>query len=163
MKNILLILFCSLSLVGCGAGRLTVLDPLECDEVALKIKIQRTKDTVKTNPERVEEFESLLRKELRNKGAIEGSDITLSYRFVQVNEGNRFGRWLTGGIGNLGEGSLTIEVKYINRQGREIGRIMSEGKIGSGLWGGGFSNALEKAAEEIAQYTAKSLNIGCQS
>ncbi len=50
------------------------------------------------------------------------------------------------GIGNAGEGSLTIEVTYADQSGKQLGKIMSEGKIGSGFFGGSSDDAIEKAA-----------------
>lgn len=79
--------------------------------------------------------------------------MTIRYRFVQYNAGNQFTRWFWGGIGNAGEGTLTVEAKYFDSQGKEICVIQSEGKIGSGFFGGSFDYAMDKAAKEIVEYT----------
>jgi len=91
---------------------------------------------------------------LYKEGAFQkGSELTIRYRFVQFDAGSQFTRWFLGGIGNSGEGSLTIEAKYFDMAGKELSVIQTEGRIGSGFFGGDFSFALQKAAEEIADYT----------
>ena len=57
-----------------------------------------------------------------------------------------------GGVGNAGEGSLTIEAIFISTEGEELAKIHSEGRIGSGFFGGEFSSAIDKAAMEIANF-----------
>ncbi|HSK29843.1 MAG TPA: hypothetical protein VLA17_07755, partial [Candidatus Limnocylindria bacterium] len=57
------------------------------------------------------------------------------------------------GIGNTGEGSLTVEAKFFDNADKELATIQAEGRIGSGFFGGDFSFALDKAAEKIAEYT----------
>lgn len=59
-----------------------------------------------------------------------------------------------GGLGNCGEGTLIVEASFVDASGKEVGKVKSEGRIGAGFFGGSFSNALERAAEEIAKYTA---------
>lgn len=73
----------------------------------------------------------------------EEDDLTISYRFIQFDQGNKFSRWLLGGLGNAGEGSVTIESKFFNREGKEIGKIQTEGKIGSGFLGGSFETSID--------------------
>ncbi|MFZ1097845.1 MAG: DUF4410 domain-containing protein, partial [Steroidobacteraceae bacterium] len=90
-----------------------------------------------------------------------GDDLTLTYRFVQFDEGNRFERWASQGL--AGEGSLTIEVGYTDKSGKKLGEIISKVKIGSLLnsrvwglffFGGSSDDALYKAAKEVAGYSA---------
>ncbi len=159
MKKSSLVLSCFLLLAGCGSGRLTVMDPLDAGDFVSGVRVQQAKGTVPAEPEMTQEFETLLKEKLEEKGIKEGKSLTLSYRFIQINEGSRAARWFFGGIGNAGEGTLTVEVTYLNQNGKAIAKITSEGKISSGFGGGSFSNALEHAANEIAAYTAKALNI----
>lgn len=84
---------------------------------------------------------------------VQGSELIITYRFVQYDPGNQFTRWFWGGIGNAGEGTITLEATYVDSFGKLLAKIQSEGKIGSGFFGRYFSLALEKAAEEIAEYT----------
>ena len=99
------------------------------------------------------EFQEKLNELLYEEGAFQkGPDLKIKYRFIQFDPGNQFTRYLLGGIGNTGEGSMTIEVKYFDAADKELATIQSEGRIGSGFFGGDFSFAVEKAAEEIAEY-----------
>lgn len=61
------------------------------------------------------------------------------------------------GLGNAGEGSLTIEATYVDAEGTELATIHAEGKISSGFFGGDFTLAIEKAAKEIADYTTQNV------
>ena len=78
-----------------------------------------------------------------------------------MNEGSRFKRWMTGGIGNCGEGSSTVEVRFIDntRNAKEIGKIHAQGTIGSGMFGGSLDSAIEGIAEEIATYTKANFKV----
>jgi len=57
-----------------------------------------------------------------------------------------------GGLGNMGEGSLTIETKFYDSADKELATIQTEGRIGSGFFGGSYGEALDKAAEKIAEF-----------
>lgn len=153
--NLLCILAISFILVGCGATKTMVLEPIERQNTVKKLCIVKSDSTTTVNPE-VEKYfaEALHTKIFKEYGFQEGNDIAIKYRFIQLNEGSRFGRWMFGGIGNCGEGSTTVEVKFIDnaQNAKEIGKIHTEGKIGSGFFGGDMDNAIKGAAEEIADY-----------
>ena len=51
----------------------------------------------------------------------------------------------------MGEGSLTIESKFYDSADKELSTIQTEGRIGSGFFGGSYGEALDKAAEKIAE------------
>jgi hypothetical protein len=84
---------------------------------------------------------------------IKGPDLTIQYRFIQFSTGSRFKRWLGGGIGGFGEGSMTVEARFIDSTGKEISKIQSEGKIGAGVFGGSIDWATDKCVGEIVTYT----------
>ena len=56
-------------------------------------------------------------------------------------------------MGNAGEGSLTVEAKYFDSTNKELATVNVEGRIGSGVFGGALSDAVNKAAEKVAEYT----------
>jgi len=129
------------------------MDPGEARQGS-SVAVVRGQSTVPVPDDAVMTFTEKLNELLYQKGGLKkGTDVTLTFRFVQFNPGSRLGRWFTGGIGNTGEGSLTIEVVYTDGTGKSLGKIMSEGKIGSGFLGGSSDNAIEKAAAEVASYT----------
>jgi len=82
-----------------------------------------------------------------------GKELKISYRFIQYDPGSQFTRWFWGGIGNAGEGSLTIETKYYDPNDKELATINVEGRIGSGFFGGALAEAIDRAAEKVAEYT----------
>jgi hypothetical protein len=81
-----------------------------------------------------------------------GNGVTVRYRFTSFTEGNRFARFMFGGVGNAGESSIVIESEFIDPNGQVLSVIRTEGRIDSGFMGGGTSAALERAAEDIANY-----------
>lgn len=147
------------TLAGCGAGKTLVVKPAEARLRVTSVDISEANSTVIVPGGIREEFRNKLAQLLYEKQGEEeavftrGNDLKVKYRFVQFEKGNQFTRWFLGGIGNAGEGSLTIEAKYFDANGRELATIQAEGKIGSGFFGGSVNFAVGKAAEEIAKYT----------
>jgi hypothetical protein len=78
-----------------------------------------------------------------------------------MNEGSRFKRWMTGGIGNCGEGSSTVEVRFIDntKNAKEIGKIHAQGTIGSGIFGGSMDSSVKSVAEEVATYAKTNFKV----
>ena len=146
--------------VGCGAGRTMVMNPPDRKTVAAGVEIVRGESTVVVPEEVVVRFEEQLKKRLfeaengKEAPFAKGTDLKLEYRFIQFNKGNQFSRYMWGGLGNSGEGNLTVSVCYRDSEDRELCTIQSEGKIGSGFFGGSISSAVDRCADEIAGYTA---------
>ncbi len=149
-----LLLTATLIFAGCGAGKTMVIKPPETKIIAPSVVVMEGKSTVNVPDEIKTKFREKLNKQLYEEGGFQKGDaIKIEYRFIQYDPGSQFTRWFWGGIGNAGEGSITIEAKYFDADGREISTIQTEGKISSGFFGGAFELALEKAAKEIAEYT----------
>jgi hypothetical protein len=145
---------CCLVLAACGTGRTMITAAPEARYVAASLTIQEGTSTVAVPTEVNATLQKLLAEALHGKaGFARGTDLTLRYRFVQYSAGDRFQRWFWGGVGNSGEGSMTIESVYVDRTGAEKAKIMSEGRIGSGFFGGSMDSALGKVAEEITKFT----------
>lgn len=153
LRAVVMVVGCAL-LVACGAGTTTVLEPPESKVSVSAVSISRGKSTVTVPDDVVASFEKSLSTELYGKNDFsQGDALRISYRFIQFNPGDRFGRWFMGGIGNMGEASLSIEATYTDARGFKLGKIIVGGKIGSGFLGGSVEEAIEKAAEEMANYT----------
>ena len=150
--NTLLALVTIAILSGCGTARIIVTDHPEKRYSSSNITIQRSDSTVQVPDEMVSHFDSALRKELMTSFTT-GKDLTVEYRFVSFQQGDRFKRYLAGGIGNWGEGNLIIEAKYIDSEGAQIAKVQTDAKIDSGFFGGSIKSALEKAAKELSDYT----------
>lgn len=143
-------------LTSCGTGRTMVSDPVIVPSSARLrgITIERGEDTIPVSYKAKSVFENRLSRKLFADGNLRrGSGIYLQYRFIQFDEGSRFARYMFGGIGNMGESSLMIEVSYLDENGRNLGRIQTEGRISSGIFGGSSDEAVERAADEVANYT----------
>ena len=143
-----------LCLSGCGAGKTLVMEPFETRLLVHSVNITQGKSTVNVPNEVSQELMEKLSQKLYVQGKFaQGPELTITCRFLQYNPGNQLTRWFLGGIGNSGEGTMTVEASYADASGKQLGKIQSEGKIGSGFFGGGFSLAIDKAADEIAEYT----------
>jgi len=141
-------------LAGCGAGRTMVVKAPDATLKTGSVTVSEDGSPVKIPDEVRAAFQEKLTDQLYKDGAfIAGPGLQLQYRFIQFNPGNQFTRWFWGGIGNAGEGSMTIQAKYLDDQNRELAAIQAEGRIGSGFFGGAFGFAIDKAATEIADYT----------
>jgi hypothetical protein len=153
----------SFLLSACGSGKTMVLESMCIQEQKRSLRIERDQNTAPVELEIANRFEnSLSFKLFEEHKMLQGNDIVLKYRFIQYNEGSRFGRWMFGGLGNTGEGSLTVEVRFLDmtQGGKEIGRIHSEGKIGSGFFGGSIDNAIDCVTHEVTEYTLRAFKPG---
>ncbi|MFQ5346927.1 MAG: hypothetical protein ACE5ED_03660 [Rhodothalassiaceae bacterium] len=151
------ILLLALLLSACGAGRTIVLDPAERMEIETyqAASIVHGEDTVEVPEKVMAAFNKELdRAFFGDEGAFEKGDdgLQVTFRFLQFDPGNRFSRWFFGGIGNAGEATMLAEIRFGRPDGVEMARIQAEGRIGSGFFGGTADSALEKAAEEAADY-----------
>lgn len=151
--SLLAIGFFALAIQGCGAEKLTVLDPINDSEKKQSISVKEGKHTLAVPRESVDTFEKKFKEKLYKETHLtEGDDIQVVFRFIQYDEGSRFKRYLFGGLGNSGEGSLTIELVFLKRDGTQIGKVQAEGKIGSGLAGGSIDSAVESAVDVATDF-----------
>jgi hypothetical protein len=140
---------------GCGAGKTMVVKPPETAARFSAAEISAAQSTVNVPQEIQDSFQTKLAKLLYEEGGFtRGPGLTIRYRFIQYNPGSQFTRWFWGGIGNAGEGTMTVEATFLNGD-QELAKIQSEGKIGSGAFGGSFDFAVQKAAGEVAEYAKR--------
>ena len=154
----IMILGLALTYVGCTSGRTIVMNvPSERAKVNT-LDIVEDQSTVSVPAEVTNLFREKLEAALfvGEQGStppfVKGKDFVIRYRFIQFNAGSQFKRWLGGGIGGYGEGSMTVEARFINSSGKEISKIQSEGNIGAGIFGGSMDGAVKKCVEEVVQY-----------
>ena len=156
MGCILILLVSVTFLAGCGAGRTTVLTPVETPARFTSAEIYEDKPTVNVPGDVSSQFRASLEKELFEKGGFtRGDGLKIKYRFIQFNPGSQFSRWFWGGLGSAGKGTMTVEAKFFDQKGNELAKIQSEGEISSGAFGGSFNLAVQKAAKEIADYAKR--------
>ena len=153
---ILILLSCTAFLAGCGAGKTTVVAFKDTSAKYTRAEIFEEKSTVQVPENMKAQFKGALEKELFEKGGfVRGDGLKIMYRFVQFNPGSQFSRWFWGGIGSAGKGTMTVEARFLEFNGKELAKIHSEGEIASGFLGGDFNLAVQKAAKEIAEYAKK--------
>src|SRR5262245_40191517 len=135
--KILLLSFAFIVLTGCGGGRTMVMTAPVTKRTVSNVAIVPMPSSVNVPEDIQSAFESKLATLLYTKDTFrQGKDLTLQYRFIQFTSGNQGVRWLVGPIGGAGEGSLTIEVQYLDENAQEIARIQSSGTVTAGLGGG---------------------------
>jgi len=146
--------FAALALsAGCGVGRNMIVQSPQTRIRAASAVASETNSPVGVPADVKSDYQSRLEKYLyAENGFQQGKELTIRYRFIQYDPGSQFGRWFSGGLGNMGEGSLTIESKFYDPAGKELATIQTEGRIGSGFFGGSYGEALDKAAEKVAEF-----------
>ncbi len=153
MKKLLYFLPLMIILQGCaGKGTTMVLNAPTERQMARNYHLVDSGSTVGVESSAKRLFETEVNQGLRQANMQAGQDLEISYRFIQFDEGSRFMRYMAGGLGNAGEGEMTIEVTFKNRDKQEIGKINVGGKIASGAFGGSFDNAIEQAALQVVRY-----------
>lgn len=152
----LMVLAGCLVLAACGTGRTLVKEAPTEKKAFQSAKATRSPDTVTVPEEYRKLFANKIRERLygtkQKPGPFtEGDGLTIEIKVVQFDEGSQALRYLTGGIGNSGEGSLQVQAHFLDN-GKKLAEILIEGRIGSGLFGGSMGEAVDKAAEQIAKY-----------
>ena len=145
-----------LFLTACGTGRTMVTEPPAERKTFAAATIERSSDSVAVPEELRVMFVDELRKDLYGTAEkpgpfTEGSGLTIRIRVVQFEAGSQFQRWFWGGIGNQGEASLQLLTEFLDGD-RKLANIQTEGRIGSGAFGGSVKSAVDKAAAEISDY-----------
>ncbi|HEY7555219.1 MAG TPA: hypothetical protein VIH18_10470 [Candidatus Binatia bacterium] len=154
LRSVAVLLISGLMLAGCGVGRAMVIKPPDEQLRVVFVQVKEGNSPVAVPPEVKADFMNKLNHYLHGEDGFQrGPELTINYRFIQYEPGSQFTRWFWGGIGNAGEASLTVEAKYFNPANKEVATINAEGRIGSGFFGGALSEAVDKAAEKIAEYT----------
>jgi len=152
MKFLNLIIAAGLLYVtACASATTTVLEPSERSIKSASMAIVHGEDTVAVEDEYRAYFQTKLGEELYTEGAfINGEEMTLRYRFIQLDQGSRTKRYVLGPI--AGKGTMTIEIIYLDSAGVEVAKIHTGGEVSGGFFGGSFKSALDKAAAEAATY-----------
>ncbi|MBW2366737.1 MAG: DUF4410 domain-containing protein [Deltaproteobacteria bacterium] len=155
-------------LIGCGASKTMVINPVsgENKTKASVVGIGSVESTVGAPQAILEKISNTLLEKLQKTGAFDtvtteditasGGAVKLDVMLLQFNQGDQFKRWFWGGLGQAGQGSLTLRVNYKDGStGEKIAEIQTEGSIDSGFFGGDFGQAINKALDEIVNYTVK--------
>ncbi|MCG8464487.1 MAG: hypothetical protein MI750_06495 [Xanthomonadales bacterium] len=143
----------ALGLVGCGSSSNIVLDPVARGERFSSVLYVEAATSAAMETELKDYFEDELNDYLGERFALGGRDsLTLRYRFVNFNEGNRFKRYLSVGVTNWGEGGLVVETEFLDAEGNLLGKIVTDANVeGTDL--GGIQKVFRRAAKKISQFT----------
>ncbi len=160
MKKIILICVATLFVSACGAGTTTIIDAYNGPQMNLETASIVSADTMVDVPDELQKFfKEAMDEQFFEKGLFtRGTGLKVEYTFTQFEAGNRFSRYMLGGIGNAGEASLTVKVEFFDSDGNKLSAINVGGKIGSGMFGGSVKEAMTKAAKEAAEYGVVSFN-----
>ena len=146
-------------LVGCGAGRTMVMEAPAERRAFTSATVEDGKDSV-TMPEEfrtrlTEKVKAGLYGDAEKPGSFKDeAGLTIRLKVVQFDSGSQFQRWVFGGLGNQGEASLHVLAEFYEGD-KKLAHIQTEGRIGSGAFGGSVNSAVDKAAAEIVEYAAE--------
>ncbi len=148
------ILLFTISLIGCGTSSTLVMNPVDQRVKVSGIAVNSDNHNINV-PKNIEtELKEKIEIGLYGEGGFTKSkELILSFKFLQHDKGNQFSRWFSGGIGNAGEASLTVQVTYHTSDGSELGKTQVQGRINSGFFGGSYSEVLSRVAEDIVSFT----------
>lgn len=143
-----------LTLIGCGTAQTVVMNPVEKNIVISGVSVEADNHNIEVPEDIVQKLQAKIEEGLYKDNRYQRSrGLKIVYRFLQQDKGNQLARWFWGGIGNAGEASLTVLVRYLDVENNELGKIQVQGKIDSGFFGGSFTEAITKAADEIVKFT----------
>jgi HAMP domain-containing protein len=144
------------ALAACSNAETTVVEPPAQPIKTAALSLQEGKPAAPCPPEVMAELRDKLTAKLYKPGAFgKGSTLKVTYRVLEYDGGDGSSFWSFGSLTGKAEGSLVVETIYSDKSGHEIGRIRSEGKVGSSLFGHSMDDAIELAANDIAEYTTK--------
>ena len=143
-------------LAACGTGRTLVKEPPAQKKAFSAVTLTRAEDSVVVPEELRVRFLNKTREQLYGMPGkpgpfAEGEGLTIRIKVVQFEAGSQLERWFWGGIGNAGEGSLQVLAEFYDHDAK-LAEIQTEGRIGSGFFGGSMAEAVDKAAEQISKY-----------
>jgi len=151
-----LVVAIGLALAACSSAQTTVVTPPAETMKVASITLMEAKPTVAVPPEVMSELHEKLTAKLYKPGAFgKGPSVKLAYRVIDFNAGDEASRWSFGNMTGQAKGSVTVEAVYLDKRGHELGKIRSEGKVGSSLLGKSMDDAVEHVADEVASYTTK--------
>ena len=134
MRRIIIVAI-AIVLTGCGTARTFVLEPVAQHDKYENVLLVADNPNVEVPSATRERIESVIRKGLYKKGPFKvGNDLEIRYTFISHDGGNRFTRWFLGGIGNSGEGSVAVTVRYLDKDGKQLAKTQVDGRIGSGFF-----------------------------
>ncbi len=155
MKNLLIMLMVVITLSACGTSTSIVKQSAPDRQTLQGLSLTEIEPAIAVP----EDMRQVMREQLEHalyedKHFAQGSELTVRYRFVGYNGGNRLKRWLAEGVGHWGEGSIVVITEFVDNKGVVIATLESLGRIDSGIFGGGIKSVAARVAEDIADYAS---------
>lgn len=150
------------TLVGCGtSGLIIVKSPPNGIARGNIIQVNEIKSTTPIPEPACEKIRDILIGKLEKTGAFEavlknGGKIIMDINIKSFDAGNQFERWFWGGLGDFGEGKIVLETVYTDAAtNNEAAKIITEGTINCGVFGGSIDTAYSNAIQAIVKYTVE--------
>jgi len=155
MRNTILSCVALLVLSACGSSRNVVIDPVrEAVGPFTSVQLKEGDSTIDLAADDKAYFEQKMSEYLSPHFEFPASsELRIVYSFIGFEEGSRGKRWLAGGIGNWGEGSLVIQTQYMTADGKILSTINTDASINGGFFGGDIESTFKKAARKLSDYT----------
>jgi hypothetical protein len=149
----------AMTLAACGGAQTTVVEPAQPIKTTA-IMVQEMRSSVSIPSELMAELRDKLTAKLYKPGGFgKGNGLKLAYRVVEYDGGTGASRWSYNAMTGSAEGSLVIEAVYLDKSGKEVGRVRAEGKVGSSLLGHSMDDAVDHVTDELAQYTNDTFRV----
>jgi hypothetical protein len=118
-----------------------------------------TAEVAAAPPKIANRFQSLLDEALYEENHFRrGPDLTIKWRLIGYHEGSRALRYMVGF--GAGQGKISVQARFIDQRGKEVGAVKGQGSITMGAFGGSYETALSKCADAIGDYAAKTFGSG---
>lgn len=155
IRKMLLLGVSVLLLSACGSSRNVVIDPVrEAAGPFASVQLKEGESTIDLAADDKAYFEEKMSEYLSPHFVFGTSnELHIVYSFIGFEEGSRGKRWLAGGIGNWGEGSLVIQTQYMTADGKILSTINTDASISGGFFGGDIESTFKKAARKLSDYT----------
>lgn len=157
MKKSLIILGAA-ALAGCATSHTIVTQPNGTSVRAKTVTLVYDDSTVGAPAEAETSIKNYMTERFfaqKHPAFTPGPDLTVRYRFVGYDEGNRMTRWLTSSFGGGGDAHMIVEAEFLDSNGATLSKIQSQGEVGAGIFGGSHRSAIKKAADEVATYAER--------
>lgn len=143
----------ALSLASCGTSSTLVIEqpqrltyePHQPRAVPASFTIRAT-PIAQVPQEDTAAFEERLRRKLERAGI---NDLVIEYHFLHAGTDQQLDRWFSGGSDRR---AVTVDVVFESQDQERLAHIQVQGRTDPGLFGGSFRHALDRAADEIAEF-----------
>ena len=145
-----------LLLAGCGSQRTAVIESSSSAYKSSTITVipDANQRGVLIDDKLKNEFETTLKRQLLRKGFANGNGLTLRYWFTEADAGSRTARTFSLGLGG-GSGKVQVLVEFYDARGNKLAQTDTLGQVKGGFLGGSFAQALNNAADSIAEHAKR--------